>query len=88
MLPNIFLLIYDQRSKAFPFDFLADVSLVCSGGGMKQHVLLATQQLLNLGVSGAPLLFGGTKQEFMFRFPDSGEDSCMDKEEGSALPSC
>lgn len=55
---------------------------------MKQHVLLATQQLLNLGVSRAPLLFGGTKREFTFRFPDSGEDSCMDKEEGSALPSC
>lgn len=65
-------MIYDHRSIAFPFDFLADVSLVCSGGGMKQHVLLAVQELLNLGVSRVPLLFGGTKGEFAFRFPDSG----------------
>lgn len=82
------MLIYDHGFKAFPFDFLADVLLVGSGGGMKQHVLLAVQQLLNLGVSRAPLLFGGTKGKFAFRFPDSGEDSWMDEQQGSALPSC
>lgn len=41
MLPNIFLLllIYDHRSKAFPFDFLADVSLVCSGAWSSMYSL-------------------------------------------------
>lgn len=39
---------------------------------MKQHLLLAVQELLNLGVRRVPLLFGGTKGEFTFRFPDSG----------------